>query len=164
MAHGSPVPIPAKPSPSGGRPDMPVAPPFQAIRAPAKTSSLAMANIVKGAAETFGSAQAPAQHTPGLLWSSGKCPKTRVVDAHGLMGGGHVGVARGGAQPMRSTTWADSTGMRRTSGRSLRTGSPRACRERDCLDNEATVQIFGHMMNEFFRGRNTQVMCDAPQS
>ena len=68
--------------------------PFQAIRAPAKTSSLAIANSVKGAAETFGSAQAPAQHTPGLLWSSGKCPKTRVVDAHGLMGGCHVGVAR----------------------------------------------------------------------
>ena len=49
------------------------------------------------AAETFGSAQAPTQHTPELLWSSGKCPKTRVVDAHGLMGGGHTGVARGDA-------------------------------------------------------------------
>lgn len=122
-----------------------------------------MANSVKGAAETFGSAPAPAQHTPGLLWSSGKCPKTRVVDVHGLMGGGHTGVARGVA-----ANAVDDMGRQQRAAyvRTLaENGFIRSMsRKGNCADNEATVQIFGHLMNEFFRGRNTQVMCDAPQS
>lgn len=123
-----------------------------------------MANSVKGAAETFGSAQAPAQHTPELLWSSGKCPKTRVVDAHGLVGGCHVGVARGNAAHA-----VDDMGWQHQHAAYVRTlaenGFIRSMsRKGNCADNEAAVQIFGHMMNEFFRGRDTQVMCDAPKS
>ena len=123
-----------------------------------------MANSVKGAAETFGSAQAPAQHTPELLWSSGKCPKTRVVDAHELMEGGHVGVARGDAAHA-----VDDMGWQHQHAAYVRTLAENGftqsmSRKGNCADNGATGQIFGHMRNEFFRGRDTQVMRDAPQS
>ena len=36
-------------------------------------------------------------------------------------------------------------------------------RKGDCLDNGATEQIFGHMRDEFFRGRDMQVIRDVPQ-
>lgn len=122
-----------------------------------------MANSVKGAAETFGSAQAPAQHTPELLWSSGKCPKTRVVDAHGLVGGRHVGVARGDAAHA-----VDDMGWQYRHAAYVRTlaenGFTQSMSRKGLPGQRGDRQIFGHMRNEFFRGRDTQVMCDAPQS
>ena len=32
-------------------------------------------------------------------------------------------------------------------------GSSRACQEGNCIDNGATEQVFGHIKDEFFRGR-----------
>lgn len=80
------------------------------------------------------------------------------------MGGGHVGVARGVAAHA-----VDDMGWQHQHAAHVRTlaenGLIRSMsRKGNCADNEATGQIVGHMMNEFFRGRNTQVMCDAPQS
>ena len=80
------------------------------------------------------------------------------------MGGGHTGVARGVA-----ANAVDDMGWQHRHAAYVRTlaenGFIRSMsRKGDCLDSEATEQIFGHMRNEFFRGRDTQVMCDAPQS
>lgn len=91
-------------------------------------------------------------------------PVGHVVDAHGLMEGGHAGVARGDAAHA-----VDDMGWQHQHAAYVRTlaenGFIRSMSRKDnCADNEATVQIFGHMRDEFFRGRNTQVMCDAPQS
>lgn len=79
------------------------------------------------------------------------------------MGGGHAGVARG-----IEAHAVDDMGRQRHAAyvRTLaENGFIRSMsRKGNCAGNEATVQIFGHMRDEFFRGRNTQVMCDAPQS
>lgn len=90
-------------------------------------------------------------------------PVGHAVDAHRLMGGGHAGVARGiEAHAVDDMGRQQHAAYVRTLAENgfIRSMS----RKGNCADNEATVQIFGHMMNEFFRGRDTQVMCDAPQS
>lgn len=80
------------------------------------------------------------------------------------MGGGHVDVARG-----IEAHAVDDMGWQHQHAAYVRTlaenGFIRSMsRKGNCADNEATGQIFGQMRDEFFRGRNTQVMCDAPQS
>ncbi len=90
-------------------------------------------------------------------------PVGHAVDAHDLVGGCHVGVARGvAANAVDDMGWQQHAAYVRTLAENRFTQS--MSRKGDCADNEATVQIFGHMRNEFFRGRDTQVMCDAPQS
>lgn len=80
------------------------------------------------------------------------------------MGGGHTGVARGVA-----ANAVDDMGWQHQHAAHVRTLAENGftqsmSRKGDCLDNGATGQILGQMRNEFFRGRDTQVMCDAPQS
>ena len=91
-------------------------------------------------------------------------PVGHAVDAHGLVGGCHAGVSRRVAPDS-----VDDMGWQHQHAAYVRTlaenGFIRSMsRKGDCAANEATVQIFGHMRDEFFRGRGTQVMCDAPQS
>ena len=79
------------------------------------------------------------------------------------MGGGHAGVARGiEAHAVDDMGRQQHAAYVRTLAENglIRSMS----RKGNCADNGATGQIFGHMRNEFFRGRDTQVMCDAPQS
>lgn len=76
------------------------------------------------------------------------------------MGGGHVGVAHGDAAHA-----VDDMGWQHQHAAYVRTlaenGFIRSMsRKGNCADNEATVQIFGQMRDEFFRGRDTQVMHD----
>lgn len=90
-------------------------------------------------------------------------PVGHAVDAHRLMGGGHAGVARGiEAHAVDDMGRQQHAAYVRTLAENgfIRSMS----RKSNCADNEATVQIFGHLRNEFFRSRDTQVMCDAPQS
>ena len=52
-------------------------------------------------------------------------------------------------------TWAGSTSTRPTWGDSRRTASHQSMsRKGNCLDNGATEQVFGHLKDEFFRGRD----------
>lgn len=79
------------------------------------------------------------------------------------MGGGHAGVARGiEAHAVDDMGRQQHAAYVRTLAENgfIRSMS----RKSNCADNEATGQIFGHLRNEFFRSRDTQVMCDAPQS
>ena len=90
-------------------------------------------------------------------------PVGHAVDAHGLVGGCHVGVARGDAAHA-----VDDMGWQHQHAAYVRTlaenGFIRSMsRKGNCADNEATVQIFGQMRDEFFRGRDTQVIRDVPQ-
>lgn len=90
-------------------------------------------------------------------------PVGLAVDAHGLMGGGHVGVARGDAAHA-----VDDMGWQHQHAAYVRTlaenGFIRSMSRKGLPGQRGDRQIFGHMRDEFFRGRDTQVMCDAPQS
>ena len=90
-------------------------------------------------------------------------PVGHAVDAHGLMGGGHTGVARGVA-----TNAVDDMGWQHQHAAHVRTLAENGftqsmSRKGDCLDSGATEQIFGHMRDEFFRGHDAQVIRDVPQ-
>ena len=90
-------------------------------------------------------------------------PVGHAVDAHGLVGGCHVGAARGVAAHA-----VDDMGWQHQHAAYVRTLAENGftqsmSRKGDCLDNGATEQIFGHMRDEFFRGRDTQVIRDVPQ-
>ena len=79
------------------------------------------------------------------------------------MGGGHAGVARGDAAHA-----VDDMGWQHQHAAYVRTlaenGFIRSMsRKGNRADNEATVQIFSHMRDEFFRGHDAQVIRDVPQ-
>ena len=79
------------------------------------------------------------------------------------MGGGHVGVARGDAAHA-----VDDMGWQHQHAAYVRTlaenGFIRSMSRKGLPGQRGDRQIFGHMRNEFFRGRDTRLMCDAPQS
>ena len=90
-------------------------------------------------------------------------PIGHAVDAHGLVGGCHAGVSRSVAPDS-----VDDMGWQHQHAAYVRTLAENGftqsmSRKGDCLDNGATEQIFGHMRDEFFRGRDMQVIRDVPQ-
>lgn len=90
-------------------------------------------------------------------------PVGHAVDAHGLMGSGHAGVARGvAAHAVNDMGWQHQhAALVRTPAENGFTQS--TSRKGDRLDNGATEQIFGYMRDEFLRDRDTQVIRDVAQ-